>query len=123
MSVLLDANVVVWLLAGSRLSPAAVHAIETADRVYVSAASIWELAVKVASGRLIAPADLPDRLIDIGIRPLALEWEHARVAGDLPGIHRDPFDRMLIAQAMVEHLTIVTRDVQIPRYPVPVIAA
>jgi PIN domain nuclease of toxin-antitoxin system len=123
VSILLDSNVVIWLLAGSRLTPAAANAIETAERVYVSAASIWELAVKVAAGRLRAPADLPHRLIDLGVRPLALEWEHARVAGDLPRLHRDPFDRMLIAQAIVEHLTIVTRDADIPRYPVPVIVA
>jgi PIN domain nuclease of toxin-antitoxin system len=55
--------------------------------------------------------------------PLALEWEHARVAGGLPLHHRDPFDRMLVAQAMVERLTIVTRDEAIRRYTVPVIAA
>ncbi len=123
MNLLLDANVVIWLLADLPIEPAARRAIETADRVYVSAASIWELAVKTAAGRLEAPADLPDRLRDLGVLPLALEWEHARVAGGLPAHHRDPFDRMLIAQAMVERLTIVTRDRDIPRYPVPVIAA
>lgn len=77
----------------------------------------------MARGRLAAPPELPELLLDLGIRPLALEWEHARVAADLPQMHRDPFDRMLIAQAMVEHLSIVTRDEVIARYPVPVIAA
>ncbi len=55
--------------------------------------------------------------------PLALEWEHARVAGGLPLHHRDPVDRMLVAQAIVERLTIVTRDDAIGRYPVPIIPA
>ena len=123
MNLLLDSNVVVWLVAGARIQPAAAAAIETADQVLVSAATIWELAAKVSQGRLAAPPDLPELLLDLGIRPLALEWEHARVAADLPMHHRDPFDRMLIAQAMVEHLSIVTRDEVISRYPVPVIAA
>jgi PIN domain nuclease of toxin-antitoxin system len=81
------------------------------------------MAVKVARGRLEAPSDFPDRLLDFGMLQLALEWEHARVAGGLPRHHRDPFDRMLVAQAIVERLTIVTRDEDIARYPVPVIAA
>jgi PIN domain nuclease of toxin-antitoxin system len=123
MSVLLDTNVMIWLLDGAPMTRIARDAIESADRVFVSAASIWELSVKVAKGRLIVPADLPERVLDLGIRPMAVEWEHARLAGDLPTHHLDPFDRMLIAQATVEHLSIVTRDQKIARYPVPVIAA
>jgi PIN domain nuclease of toxin-antitoxin system len=123
VNLLLDTNVVIWMLAGSRLSPTARAAIEAADRVYVSAATIWEITVKRAAGRLESPPDLPDRLLGFGIRPLAFEWEHARVAGGLPPLHRDPFDRMLVAQAVVEQLTIVTRDADIARYDVPTIAA
>ena len=123
MNLLLDTNVVIWMLAGSPLSAAARSAILAGDRIYVSAASIWEITVKAASGRLVSPPDLPDRLLDLGVRPLALEWEHARVSGELPPLHRDPFDRMLVGQAMVEQLTIVTRDVDIQRYDVPTIAA
>ena len=124
MNLLLDTHAVIWFLGGrAELRPEARAAIETADRVYVSAASIWEMATKVARGRLEAPADFLDRLLDLGMAPLALEWEHARVAGGLPLYHRDPFDRMLVAQAIVERLTIVTRDEDIGRYPVPVIAA
>lgn len=123
MSVLLDTNVVIWMLADSPISPAAQAAIESGDRVYVSTATIWEISVKRASGRLLTPPDLPDRLLELGIRPLALEWEHARVAAGLPPLHLDPFDRMLVAQAIVEQLTIVTRDADIPRYDVPTIAA
>jgi PIN domain nuclease of toxin-antitoxin system len=124
VNLLLDTHAVVWFLEGSdKLRSEARTAIESAERVYVSAATIWEMAVKVARGRLIAPSDFPDRLLDLGMLQLALEWEHARVAGGLPRHHRDPFDRMLVAQAIVERLTIVTRDEDIARYPVPVIAA
>ena len=124
MNLLLDTHAVIWFLGGrDELRREARDAIETADRVYVSAASIWEMATKMARGRLEAPPDFPHRLTDLGMLPLALEWEHARVAGGLPLHHRDPFDRMLVAQAIVERLTIVTRDEAIGRYPVPVIVA
>ncbi len=124
MNLLLDTHAVVWFLEGSdKLRSQARTAIESAERVYVSSATIWEMALKVARGRLEAPSDFPDRLLDLGMLQLALEWEHARVAGGLPLHHRDPFDRMLVAQAIVERLTIVTRDEDITRYPVPVIAA
>ena len=124
MSLLLDTHSVIWFLAGSdRLRAEARSAIESADRVYVSTATIWEIATKVARGRLDTPADFADRLLEFGMLPLALEWEHGRVAGDLPLHHRDPFDRMLVAQAIVERLTIVTRDQAIALYAVPVLAA
>lgn len=124
MNLLLDTHAVIWFLGGrDELRREARDAIESADRVYVSAASIWEMATKVARGRLNAPSDFADRLTDLGMLQLALEWEHARVAGGLPLHHRDPFDRMLVAQAIVERLTIVTRNEAIGRYPVPVIAA
>jgi len=124
VNLLLDTHAVIWFLGGrDELRREARDAIEAADRVYVSAASIWEMATKVARGRLEAPPDFPDRLLDLGMAQLALEWEHARVAGGLPLHHRDPFDRMLVAQAIVERLTIVTRDVTTGRYPVSVILA
>lgn len=124
MNLLLDTHVVIWFLAGrAELRAEARRAIESADHAYVSAATIWEIATKVARGRLEVPSDFADLLQDLGMLQLSLDWEHARVAGGLPLHHRDPFDRMLVAQAIVEHLTIVTRDEAIPRYPVPVIAA
>jgi len=124
VTLLLDTHAVIWFLGGSdKLRSEARTAIERAERVYVSAATIWEIATKVARGRLETPPDFVDRLLDLGILQLALEWEHARVAGSLPLHHRDPFDRMLVAQAIVERLTIVTRDDAISRYGVPIIVA
>ena len=124
MNLLLDSHVVLWFLAGSeRLTEAARTSIHAADRVYVSALTIWELSAKVARGRLEVPPDFTNKLLDQGMLPLALEWEHARVAGDLPLHHRDPVGRMLVAQAIVERLTVVSHDREIARYPVPVIEA
>lgn len=124
MNLLLDTHAVIWLLAADeRLRADTRRAITAAERVYVSAATIWEMAVKVARGRLEAPADFPSRILDLGMSQLALGWEHARVAGGLPLHHRDPFDRMLVAQAIVERLTIVSGDPVMTRYPVPVIPA
>lgn len=124
MNLLLDTHAVIWFLEGNaELRPEARAAIESAETAYVSSATIWEMATKVARGRLEAPLDFPERLLDLGMRQLALDWEHARFAGGLPLHHRDPFDRMLVAQAIVERLTIVTRNEAIGRYPVPVLQA
>jgi PIN domain nuclease of toxin-antitoxin system len=81
------------------------------------------VAVKQSIGKLDKPADLPERIRDSGFRTLDITAEHAIVAGRLPLIHRDPFDRMLIAQAQVEHLTLVTRDAEIPKYNIASLAA
>ena len=124
MKLLLDTHALIWFLAGdARMSDGARVAIESAERVYVSSATIWEIAMKVARGRLTVPRDLTDRLLGLGMLPMAIEWEHARVAAGLPTHHQDPFDRVLVAQAIVERLTIVTRDQDIARYPVPIVAA
>ena len=86
--------------------------------VYLSPAPFWEITVKQSLGELAAPKDLPASIIGAGFRPLPITAEHAIVAGRLPLLHRDPFDRMLIAQARCEGLTLVTRDPQIHRYDV-----
>jgi PIN domain nuclease of toxin-antitoxin system len=120
---LVDTHALLWFLAGNReIGRDARRAIERAESAYVSAVTIWEIAMKRAAGRLIAPV-LLDRLTESGFAPLAIEWEHAEVAGSLPHHHRDPFDRMLVAQATVERLTIVTRDRAIALYDVPILAA
>jgi PIN domain nuclease of toxin-antitoxin system len=84
---------------------------------------IWEISVKQAAGKLRAPDELLDRLAGGGYASLPIAWEHGLEAGRLPPHHADPFDRMLIAQARLEGLTVVTRDPAFARYDVPVLAA
>jgi PIN domain nuclease of toxin-antitoxin system len=88
--------------------------------VVVSAASIWEAAIKRALGKLDAPEPLGQTAQDEGFEPLAISSDHAELAAQLPQHHRDPFDRMLVAQAVIEGLTIVSRDPVFDAYDVPV---
>lgn len=85
--------------------------------VHVSVATIWEAAVKQAIGKLQEPKDLPERIRDSGFRVSAIQAEHVLVAARLPLLHRDPFDRVLIAQALCE-LTLFPRDAEIAGYDV-----
>lgn len=106
------------------LAPEARAAIVDADVVAVSAASVWEISTKVALGKLRPPVDdLVEELVDWGFDLLPITPAHAWAVGKLPILHRDPFDRMLVVQAQLEGLTIVTRDPDIPRYHVAVLAA
>jgi len=89
--------------------------------VRVSAATIWEIALKQALGKITAPAALPERVRDCGFRELPVDFTHTMAAGRLPPIHRDPFDRMLVAQARCEGLTLVTRDSRCQQYEVAVL--
>lgn len=124
MRLLLDTHVLLWWLADHpALSVVAEAAIEREPDVYVSAISAWEIAIKRALGKLEAPSDLAAAVEDSDFRQLAVGFEHAAVAGALPRHHDDPFDRMLVAQAQHEGLTIVTGDPRIARYQVPVLAA
>ena len=111
MRLLLDTHVVLWALADDpKLRPAARSAMQEAEALYVSAVTIWEVAVKRALGKLRAPADFADVVRRTGMLPLSITWEHAEAVGGLPLHHGDPFDRLLIAQARVERLRIVTYD-------------
>src|SRR5262249_52741177 len=96
---------------------------DPSNLVMVSAASLWESAIKIAAGRLKAPRDLLEKVKATGFSLLPISPEHCPVAGFLPRHHTDPFDRMLVAQAQVEGLTIVTRDPRIRLYSVPVLKA
>ncbi len=89
----------------------------------VSAATAWEIAIKRATGRLAWPQDITEQIHLNRFIPLAMNIDHAIAAAALPPIHSDPLDRMLVAQAQIEGLTIVTRDAQIARYDVPVLTA
>jgi PIN domain nuclease of toxin-antitoxin system len=91
--------------------------------VYVSAATVWEAGIKQALGKLRGADDLPTRIREQGLDELPIELEHAAVAAALPGHHTDPFDRVLVAQAQSEGLTLVTRDERLRVYGVPVVTA
>jgi PIN domain nuclease of toxin-antitoxin system len=91
--------------------------------VHLSPATVWEVAIKQAIGKLAEPADLADQLRHCGFRELPITSEHAVTAGRLPPHHRDPFDRMLVAQAQCEDLVLVTRDADIAKYDVAVLGA
>lgn len=124
MRVLLDTHVVLWHLGGSRtVSPAAREAIEQASDVLFSVVSFAEIGVKAAIGRLSVPRDLREHVLRSGLQVLPLDAGHGLAVADLPMHHRDPFDRLLVAQARSEQLTIVTADRRIAAYDVPLIAA
>jgi PIN domain nuclease of toxin-antitoxin system len=122
LKLLVDTHAAIWWLAGDgRLSEAARTAIADAGvEAGVSVASIWEASIKRSAGRLRGP-DLAAALGAAGLPFLRIDERHAKVAGELPLVHRDPFDRMLVAQASVERLSIVTGDAQIAKYGVAVI--
>lgn len=124
MRLLLDSQVFVWTMADdARLGPRVRAAIRSADDVFVSAASIWEIAIKRARGRLTVPDDLIDRARGAGYETLPVTSDHGWLAGSLPLHHGDPFDRMIVAQAIAEGLTVATSDRRIREYGVPVLAA
>lgn len=111
MRLLLDTHIVLWWRQDSRrLRRELRTAIAAASTVYVSAASAWEAAIKAAIGRLRLDESFATHVTAAGFEPLAITFEHAAEAGGLPFHHADPFDRMLVAQARVERLTLVTHD-------------
>ena len=122
MTLLLDTQIFLWYLADSkRLVPRARTAISGADRVFVSAASIWEAAIKTALGKLtVVLDDLVAGIAASGFSELPITALHAARVAALPDHHRDPFDRMLIAQALSEPLVLLTNDEILARYPAPV---
>jgi PIN domain nuclease of toxin-antitoxin system len=116
--ILLDTHVLLWWLIDSpKLGVTAREAIAAADNVvYVSAASIWEIAIKKSLGKLRAPDNFDHILEQEGFEELPVSVYHAEQAGGLPAHHRDPFDRMLIAQAQAEGLLLLSQDKQISAY-------
>jgi len=115
---LLDTNILLWVMGDdSMLSPVARRMIEEAAAVHVSSVSIWEISIKAALGKLrINMTELMPRLTKAGFEPLTVSWDHARAVHDLPHHHRDPFDRMLIAQAISEPLRLLTHDRALAQY-------
>jgi PIN domain nuclease of toxin-antitoxin system len=125
VKLLLDTHAFLWFMAGdARLSRRARRAIEENDGWWLSAASVWELAIKSSLGRLTLPAPALEYLSDKvqrGLRVLAVEWPHAAAVERLPFHHRDPFDRLIVAQAHADSLSIVTKDAIFKKYGVHVI--
>jgi len=121
MNLLLDTHILLWWLDDNALLPVnAREAIADTDNlVILSAAVIWEIRIKQGIGKLEIPSNFYDVVKEQGFEMLAITTDHAYAVGDLPNHHRDPFDRILIAQAMVEGFTIVTHDAIFNKYPIP----
>jgi PIN domain nuclease of toxin-antitoxin system len=122
---LLDTSAFLWWLENDdRLGPIARSAIaDPENEAYVSSASAWEISVKRASGKLEADFDVAASLEPNSFLPLTIDIAHAVAAGELPRHHKDPFDRMLVAQAQLENLTLVTDDPEIGKYEVDLLDA
>jgi PIN domain nuclease of toxin-antitoxin system len=121
---LLDTHAWLWWLADEGLADRAREAIaDPANLVMVSAASAWEISIKKALGKLSAPDDLDRQVDESGFIPLPISIAHGIAAGQLPRHHDDPVDRMLIAQALAEGLTIVTHDKRFAGYEVATLQA
>lgn len=123
MRVLLDTHVLIWWDAGRKLSLEASTAIEEADEVYVSSAAAWEVAIKTALGKISSKRSITTATAESGFQELPIGFEHAEQVRRLPAHHPDPFDRIMIAQAQVEDLVIVSRDGAFTAYDVVVILA
>lgn len=125
MNLLLDTHVLLWAAgAPERLSDAARALLESTDnRLLFSAASLWEIAIKRGLGRedfRVDPRALRRGLDDFGYEELPVSSAHALALDQLPPLHHDPFDRILIAQALVEGVTLLTVDADVARYPGPI---
>jgi PIN domain nuclease of toxin-antitoxin system len=126
---LLDTHVFLWVtLTPLRLSAAAREAIaDRANEVYVSAAAMWEIVMKFPSGKLQLPMDpgnyVPSRMAAMGFASLPVTQVHVLAVSSLPATHKDPFDRIMIAQAQIEGLTFVTRDATLLTFPVNTLQA
>lgn len=124
MRYLLDTHTLLWWIEGQPLSDEANEVLEDlGNDVLVSVVSRWEIAIKESKGRLQSPPDLSQLITDSGFDVLPVRWAHARRIADLPPHHGDPFDRMLVAQAVEESCAIVSRDRELASYGVNVVRA
>ncbi len=119
MKILLDTHIYLWWLTDSpRLTPAARELIMAAEVVYVSSASVWEAAIKIGTGKLTAKLDeLIDQIAANDFTALDVRLRHVAALATLPSLHRDPFDRLLVAQALAEPVNLLTADPQLAGYP------
>ena len=125
MNLLLDTHVLIWVFSqDSSLSQTATEAIRDGrNLVFVSAATAWEIAIKKALGKLRVPGNYQEGLKRYRFTPLDITTEHALAVEKLAPHHKDPFDRMLIAQVQIERLTLVTHDPNMKAYGIPLIEA
>lgn len=125
MNLLLDTHALLWWLDANPLlsEKAKSYIADGANLVFVSAVVIWEIRIKQELGKLEIPSNFRQVLNQQPFEMLAITAEHAHAVGNLPAIHRDPFDRMLIAQAKVEGFAIVTRDSFVQQYKIKAIQA
>lgn len=125
MRVLLDTHVLLWTFSEpERIGPEAASAFR--DRVtetWVSAASLWEISTKMSAGRLDVPDDFLDRVLRAGHEILPISSGHAWLAGKLPPHHKDPFDRIIVAQGIIEGVPLITHDRQLQAYDARIIRA
>lgn len=125
MRLLLDTQIGLWALTGStRLGTTAQELILSPDNeIFISSASVWEISIKHGLGRGDMPvsgARAAELFAEAGYQELLVAWRHAAAVEELPPIHKDPFDRILIAQALIEPMRLLTRDAILPRYGVMV---
>ncbi len=127
MRLLLDTHLLLWAAAGSGLSPKATALIaDTNNALLFSAASIWEVAIKSALGRAdfdLDPGVFRRALLESGYEELAITGAHAAAVTSLPDLHKDPFDRILVAQACFDGVTLLTADQAVLAYPGPILSA
>lgn len=118
MRLLLDTHALLWLMNDDpRLNSRARGLIDSASEVYVSSASVWEIAIKARIGKIEEdPEEVVERIEQAGLRELPVSARHAVAAGKLPLLHRDPFDRLLVAQAITEPMRLLTADAQLAAY-------
>lgn len=126
MRLLVDTHAFLWFVAGDQqLSPRARHAVEDEDNQWwLSAASVWEMSIKAGLGRLTLPTSVEDYIgekVKQGLRVLSIDWPHAAGTERLPFHHRDPFDRLIAAQALTDGLSLVTKDDVFRDYGVTVV--
>jgi PIN domain nuclease of toxin-antitoxin system len=123
VKLLLDTHAAVWWTADDERvgEQASKRLTDSSTEILLSAAVVWEIAIKRSLGKLRAPPDLVSTLVGAGARPLAVTFEHAAAVERLPWHHRDPFDRVLVAQAGIEGAAIVSGDAALRAYGVPIV--
>ena len=123
MNLLLATHVLIWALENNPIlsGQARDSIIDGENIVFISAVTTWEISIKKAMGKLKSPDNLIDEIRLHRFTPLNINFDHSLLAGKLPPIHKDPFDRMLIAQTMIEKLTLVTKDKLIAQYDISII--